>query len=129
MSSNIYEEVREIKKREINESKKIINGIKRCLHVGHPNYDTIVTISKYHENEVRFHQTTIMLVTAAETEKPKTQLENLIRKRLEYMTIALELLPKLVAAGVICEETYLETCRQLQKDYGILHVDMLKIRD
>lgn len=127
MSVNIYQEVREFKKSQIKDSKEIIAGIKRTLRVGHPNYDTIFTILKYHENEVRFHQTTIMLVTAAENDKPKTQLENLIRKRLEYMTNVLELLPQLVVAGVFREERYLEICRDLQQDYEILRDHLLEI--
>jgi hypothetical protein len=109
---------------QINRSKKVIAGIKRQLTIAHPNYDTILTISKYHENEVRIHSMTIMLIEAEDIGKPKSHLIRLVKKRMEYQQIAMEILPELVRAGVIAEANYLEACREFQKDYQLLHADL-----
>ena len=111
--------------RKIKECSGIVNGIKRCLRPDHPIFDTAMKIVKYEENEVRFHRTTLMLVEAAEQDKPKTLVESLIKKRVEYMSIALELLPALVEAGVIEEQVYLGRCKEHKVDYDALHTGLV----
>jgi hypothetical protein len=116
-------------KRNINKaikgSKKIVDGIKRCLTSSNPAKDMIMKVMKYHENEMRFHRTTLMILEAAEQNKPKSLLESLSKKRVEYMTIALELLPALVEAGIIPEQSYLDTCKEHKIDYDALQTGLV----
>lgn len=110
--------------RKIKGSKKIVDGIKRCLTSSNPKKDMIMKIMKYHENDGRFHRTTLMILEAAEQNKPKSLLESLTKKRVEYMSISLELLPALVEAGVIGEQVYLDSCMHFKEDYANLQQDL-----
>jgi len=122
MESN-YELKKYINK-EIKESKKIVDGIKRCITSSNPKKDTITSVRLYHENQVRFHQTTLMLIEASEQNKPKSLGESLRKKRVEYMSIALELLSVLVEAGVVEEQAYLSECKYFKEDYANLEKDL-----
>lgn len=113
----------------IRKSKQVVAGIKRKLTLSNPEYVTIVKISKYHETMVRFHSTSVMLLEAGANDKPKSLLLLLTKKRMEYMQLSLEILPDLVAAGVIEEQAYLTACADFKNDYDLLHADLDRLED
>ena len=107
----------------IKESSDIVKRIKMTLK-DKKAPETIMAIMKYHENDGRFHRTTLMLLVAVEQNKPKSTLESIIKKRLEYMSIAMELFPYLVEHGLIREQHYLQLCKDFKQEYQVLQADL-----
>ena len=122
MSSN-YELKNNIKK-EINECKMIIAAINRNLYPADRKIYTVNTIKKYQETQMRFHQITLMIIIAAEENKPKSIIEDLHKKRKEYMLVTMELLPELVEEGVVSEKSYIDTCNQYKEDIEVMEMSL-----
>jgi hypothetical protein len=113
-----------IYKKDINETIKetndIIKRLKKTLTQKKEGLDEIMMFIKYQENQSRFQQTTLMFVVASEQKKPKSSLESIIKKKMEYMSNSIELLSALVEHGVIPEKMYLDKCDNAKEIYQYL---------
>ena len=115
-------------KKNINEViKDLSDGVKRIkmrLKPDNKAFDAIMEMIKYKETETRYHRTSLMILEAAAQNKPKSVLESIIKKRLEYMSILMELQPTLVEYGVTPEQKYLQACKEFKEEYQHLQADM-----
>jgi len=88
------------------------------------NHELKKNINKYRATETRYHLTTSMLIAAVEQNKPKSVLESIIKKRLEYMSILIELAHSFVENGVTPEQRYLQLCKDCKEQYQRVQAHM-----
>jgi len=116
----------QLKKNINNSIKKLIDALKVAKRGLQQNtddrlFEPIMASIKYIENYTRFYRTSLMLIEAVEQNKPDSAFESIIKKRMEYMSIAMELLPYLVEHGVTQEHRYLQICKDFKEEYQFLH--------